>query len=134
MYLIGVDIEEVKRIEEIIKLKPNPLNNLFTTSEIKYSESKSHTQTLCGIWCAKESVVKAFSRIKKLDIRSVQISHLSNGSPIVSEISGFKYEDKYKIEISISHSKKYAIASCLVYNNETLNSLDINRKNASITN
>ena len=114
MISIGTDIESIKRLDYLLINRPNILKRIFSVYEWNYSNNKNVSQTLTGIWCAKEAVVKAFSSIKSLDIRAVNISHHINGEPYVEKIIGFNYETKFNIKISISHSNEYAIANCLV--------------------
>lgn len=114
MILIGSDIESVLRFDNLLLRKPRILKRIFSDYEWNYATNKKTAQTLTGLWCAKESVVKAFSSIHSLDIRSVNIMHHENGAPFVEKILGFNYETKYNIKISISHSNEYAIANCLV--------------------
>lgn len=114
MIFIGTDIESVKRFDNLLLRKPNILQRIFSDYEWNFANNKRTAQTLTGLWCAKEAVVKAFSSIQSLDIRSVNIMHHENGAPFVEKILGFNYETKYNIKISISHSNEYAIANCLI--------------------
>lgn len=114
MIFIGTDIEEVSRFEKLKKSKPELLNKLFSIQELEYVKSKMNAQSLTGIWCAKEATVKALSQIKILDIRSVHIDHHPNGTPFVSQIVNFDHKKYCQITLSISHTKNYAIATCLV--------------------
>ncbi len=115
MVYIGVDIEEVTRFEKLISQKSKLAAKLFSPLEWAYGSSKKNAQTLTGIWCAKEAVVKAFSAITVLDIRNVHIAHYANGAPFVSQIVSFDFNASYQIALSISHTKHYATATCLVY-------------------
>jgi holo-[acyl-carrier protein] synthase len=115
MISIGTDIESIKRFDNLLHLKPKILQRFFSDYEWNYANKKNVSQTLTGIWCAKEAVVKAFSSIHAIDIRSVYISHHKNGEPFVEKILGFKYEKKFNVKISISHSNDYAVANCLAF-------------------
>ena len=114
MISIGTDIESIKRFDNLLNCKPKILQRFFSDYEWSYANQKNVSQTLTGIWCAKEAVVKAFSSIKALDIRAVNIFHHISGEPYVQKIIGFNYENNFIIKISISHSNEYAVANCLV--------------------
>lgn len=114
MLYTGIDIEEVDRIGHLLKVKPLLLKKLFTAYEWEYAHGKLPSQTLTGIWCAKEAVVKAFSSIITLDIRDIMINHNLQGAPFLYEIKHFLFREQYQVIISISHTKKYAVANCIV--------------------
>ena len=108
--MIGIDIEDIARFEKIYVRKNQVLRRLFSIYEWEYAQKKiKPCQTLAGIWCAKEAVVKAFSTIELLSIKDVNVRHLENGSPYVIFINS-KNAQKYEVNISISHSKQYATA------------------------
>ncbi|MDC0298116.1 holo-ACP synthase [Akkermansiaceae bacterium] len=109
--MIGIDIESIERIESLYEKKPNIIKRFFSEYELQYAEKKAKTcQTLTGIWCAKEAVVKAYSNVKPILVTDVKVKHDCNGKPYVSSISNRRIMSKLKISISISHSKDYATA------------------------
>lgn len=114
MISVGNDIEEVSRFKHLIDFKPNLLQKIFSQYEWNYSLSKNQAQTLAGIWCAKEAVVKAMSTIAKLDIRDVEVKHLSTGAPYIQQILNFDSFDDFELSVSISHTKNYATAVCAI--------------------
>ena len=115
--MIGIDIQSVKRIENLINKKSNLIRSFFSKYEWEYANKKAETsQTLTGIWCAKEAVVKAFYNISPILITEVKVKHYSSGNPYVFSISNKKLLSQYKIDISISHSKDYATAVALITN------------------
>ena len=102
---IGIDIEEVGRFENMLKLKPKLIKKIFFENELDYSQKKrNQAQTLCGIWCAKEAIIKAISEFELIDVRDINICHEKNGAPFVEPIKNLK------LSISISHTKHYATA------------------------
>lgn len=108
--LIGVDIESVKRFERLRTHKSELLKKLFSSAEYGYAFKQNNpAQTLTGIWCAKEAVVKALSNVALLDLRDVQIMHLDSGAPFVRGLLG------YHINISISHTAQYATATAIAF-------------------
>lgn len=112
--MIGIDIEEIERFTKILKNKPTTLQRAFTVYEWQYASKKNTAQTLAGIWCAKEAVVKAFSGITSIFITDIQIEHYSNGAPYIAGIKKLNFEKEYYIKISISHTKLFAVANCII--------------------
>ena len=113
--MIGIDIESIKRIENLINKKPNIIKNFYSDYEWEYAKKKvMRSQTLAGIWCAKEAVVKAYSNICPILITDVKLKYYSSGAPYVFSITNKKIISKYKINISISHTKDYATAVAII--------------------
>ena len=113
--MIGIDIESIPRIEHLIRNKPNIIKRFFSTYELEYAEKKAKmSQTLTGIWCAKEAVVKAFSSVEPVFVTDVKLKHNSSGIPYIFSIKNEKLLKEYKIDISISHSKDYATAVAII--------------------
>lgn len=109
--MIGIDIESIKRIEKLMNKKPKIIKGFFSDYEWEYAKKKvNRSQTLTGIWCAKEAVVKAFYNICPILIQEVKLKHRSSGVPYVFSISKKNILSKYQINISISHANDYATA------------------------
>ena len=117
---IGNDIIEIERIEKAI-LKEGFKNKVYTQRELKNIEKRGNrTETYAGIFSAKEAISKAIGTgVREFSLTDLEILNDDLGKPyvIVSEkldkIIKNKKED-YQIEISISHSKKYAIAMAII--------------------
>lgn len=108
--LIGIDIEGIKRFERLLAHKPQLLKKLFSDAEYGHALKQTNpAQTLTGIWCAKEAVVKALSQVALLDLRAVQIMHLDSGAPFVRGLLG------HHISISIAHTAQYATATAIAF-------------------
>ena len=110
--MIGIDIEEVKRIQELIA-DTDHAKKLFVVEEIDYANARTFpAMHLTGFFCVKESVVKALGGGF---IREVVVLHNDNGKPYAQLLGKTKelLGDK-KIEISISHTKTYATAICQI--------------------
>ncbi|MFI3115766.1 MAG: holo-ACP synthase [Clostridia bacterium] len=100
---IGTDIIEIERIRKAV-LKEYFVKRVFTANEIAYAESKGDfAQTFAGIFCAKESIIKAKGR--GFPFHELEILHDENGKPYCSD---------EKIFISISHCKEYATAMAVI--------------------
>ena len=99
----------------IINYDRNIIKSFFSNYEWQYAKKKSKRfQTLAGIWCAKEAVVKAYSDIHTILITDVKLQHQSSGVPFVFSIANEKITSKLKISISISHTKDYATAVAII--------------------
>ena len=107
--MIGIDIEEVKRFNKYLK-DSKITKRIFFQEEIEYSFSKKNVaQHLAARFAAKEAVWKAFSAKKKITITDIKIINNKCGKPEVF-IANRKVK---KIELSISHTNKYAVAVAL---------------------
>ena len=117
---IGNDIIEIERIEKAI-LKEGFKNKIYTQRELENIEKRGNrTETYAGIFSAKEAISKAIGTgVREFSLTDLEILNDDLGKPyvVVSEkldkIIKSKKED-YQIEISISHSKKYAIAMAII--------------------
>ena len=117
---IGNDIIEIERIEKAI-LKEGFKNKVYTQRELENIEKRGNrTETYAGIFSAKEAISKAIGTgVREFSLTDLEILNDDLGKPyvVVSErldkIIKSKKEN-YQIEISISHSKKYATAVAIV--------------------
>ena len=117
---IGNDIIEIERIEKAI-LKEGFKNKVYTERELENIEKRGNrTETYAGIFSAKEAISKAIGTgVREFSLTDLEILNDDLGKPyvVVSEkldkILKTKKED-YQIEISISHSKKYATAMAII--------------------
>ena len=117
---IGNDIIEIERIEKAIS-KEGFKNKVYTQRELENIEKRGNrTETYAGIFSAKEAISKAIGTgVREFSLTDLEILNDDLGKPyvVVSEkldkILKAKKED-YQIEISISHSKKYATAMAII--------------------
>lgn len=113
---IGTDIVEIIRIQKAMDRNPNFVNKLFTKNEIEYLKSRNmRSEFVAGKFAAKEAVAKALGTgFREFDFRDIEIDKTTLGKPIVILRGKAKKMDKrlgkYKIHLSISHSKENAIA------------------------
>ena len=115
----GTDIIEVNRIKESIeKLGEKFLNKIYTKKEIEYCLSKNNMkyQHFAARFAAKEAIFKAISSLLKnkyeITWTDVEVLNDENGRPYVHFLNN-NYNTE-QIDISISHLKEYAIATCIV--------------------
>ena len=117
---IGSDIIEIERIEKAI-LKEGFKNKVYTQKELENLEKRGNrTESYAGIFSAKEAISKAIGTgVREFSLTDLEILNDDLGKPyvLVSEkldkILRNKKEN-YQIEISISHSKKYATAIAII--------------------
>ena len=117
---IGNDIIEIERIEKAIS-KEGFKNKIYTQRELENIEKRGNrTETYAGIFSAKEAISKAIGTgVREFSLTDLEILNDDLGKPyvVVSErldkIIKSKKEN-YQIEISISHSKKYATAMAVI--------------------
>lgn len=103
---IGIDIVENKRVVKLFRSYGQQfLEKFLTTRETRrWQTSGQRPISLCGIFAAKEAVIKAVG-IKKINFSHVQVAHNKNGVPLAAIIG-----KKTKLSISISHEKSYTVA------------------------
>ena len=117
---IGNDIIEIERIEKAIS-KEGFKNKVYTQRELENIEKRGdRVETYGGIFSAKEAISKAIGTgVREFSLTDLEILNDDLGKPYVAvsekldKIIKDKKED-YQIEISISHSKKYATAVAIV--------------------
>lgn len=110
---IGVDCEEISHFKKINK---NFLKKVFTKKELDYCKSKPNPpQHLAVRFAGKEAVIKALNSInKKVFFNEIEILNDKNGVPYVKIINNKIRSKRFKIKISLSHSKDNAVAFVLV--------------------
>ena len=114
--MIGIDIENIARFKKLYIHKNSLLQKMFNESEWNYAIAKANpSQTLTGIWCAKEAVLKALFPTYQVFIKDITIAHKSSGEPFAKIKSNVVNTDL--INISISHEKDYATAVAIFLNN-----------------
>lgn len=113
---VGVDIVEIQRIKEAIDKNSLFLEKVYTEIEIEYLKSRNfRPEYAAGRFAAKEAISKALGTgFMQFSIRDIEIDRNVKGKPVVvlkgkaKQIAN-KF-GKYKIHLSISHSKENAIA------------------------
>lgn len=118
---IGNDIIEIERIEKAIS-KEGFKNKIYTQRELENIKKRGNrAETYAGVFSAKEAISKAIGTgVREFSLTDLEILNDDLGKPyvVVSEkldkIIKSKKED-YQIEISISHSKKYATAMAIIF-------------------
>jgi len=104
---IGIDIEEISRFsKKKIENNKSFYNKIFSPIEISYCLKKSNPYPhFTARFCAKEAAIKALNN-KKVNLRDIEIENRQN-RPVL------KLPYNVKGLVSLSHTKKYAVA-CVV--------------------
>lgn len=112
---IGIDIVEMKRIEEINERQKRFAERILTINEKRTFEGlsgKRKIEFLAGRFAAKEAFSKAHgSGIgKELSFLDIEISTDERGKPYISR------PINEGVHLSISHSVDYAVAQVIIEN------------------
>ncbi len=110
----GTDIVEINRIQkDIEQIGERFLKKIYTEKEIAYCESKKTQkfQSYAARFAAKEAIYKALSNKINFDYswKDFEILNEETGRPYVN--LHFEIENLESIEISLSHSREYAVAN-----------------------
>lgn len=111
---IGSDIEDISRFKhKTIDTHEKFLKLIYSDQELDYCFSKNNpAQHLAVRYCGKEAAIKAMYDlgIEDLQYKDIEIINDPNGAP---RIYISKYQN-FNLRISLSHSRKYAIANVLI--------------------
>src|SRR3989338_7112284 len=109
----GIDIIEIKRIKKAVERWGDSfLNHIFHKDEIAYAqENKFPYQHYAARFAAKEAVFKSIGDNPHVTWKDIKVVNDRFGKPCC------EFQDKnYKntIQISLSHSKDYAVAFAII--------------------
>ena len=118
IYGIGTDIIEISRIRDAINRTSSFKEKVYTKKEIEYVEQKKNPYaSYAGRFAAKEAVSKALGTgVRGFSLSDVEILNDELGKPNVILYNELLNQAKnLKIQISISHSKEYAVSTVIIY-------------------
>ena len=118
IYGIGTDIIEISRIRDAINRTSSFKGKVYTEKEIEYVEQKKNPYaSYAGRFAAKEAVSKALGTgVRGFSLSEVEILNDELGKPNVILYNELLNQAKnLKIQISISHSKEYAVSTVIIY-------------------
>lgn len=112
---IGIDLIELKRINEIIMRNDRFVQRILTEKEqlqlASYKNGARKVEFIAGRFAAKEAVGKALGTgIGKVSFQDIEIFRTEQGAPKMS-VSGYEH---LNIWVSISHSHDHAIAQVVL--------------------
>ncbi len=113
---IGIDIEQNERFKTLTQTCKK---RTFTENELSYAKKTiNEHERLCAMWCVKEATIKAFSNTK-ISYKEIETCVDENGKPFVVKnetvLNELKKLGMSEIKISLSHTKDYSTAICLIY-------------------
>jgi holo-[acyl-carrier protein] synthase len=117
MHRIGVDIIEIERIERATtRWGGRFLNRVYTDKELDLCQNRP--PALAARFAAKEAVMKALGTgMKGVRWRDIETLANPDGKPIVCLHGGAQKTAEElrlrEVEISLSHSQDYAVASVI---------------------
>ncbi len=120
---IGTDIVNIKRINTIIKKNKYFKKRIFTNHEIsKCEKRKNRIECFAKRFAAKEALFKAISSKNKLKFKEVEIINNKFGAPkflikgkSLKNLKKMFKKKNYKIHLSLSDDKPWAVASVIVF-------------------
>ena len=118
IYGIGTDIIEISRIREAINRTLSFKRKVYTEKEIEYIEKKKEPYaSYAGRFAAKEAVSKALGTgVRGFSLNDVEILNDELGKPTVTLYNNLlNHVEDLKIQISISHSREYAVSTVIIY-------------------
>ena len=120
---IGTDIIDIVRIKKILAgdSKEKFIEKVFSDEEIRYCEAKHFSEIhYAARFAAKEAVFKALGTGYRggMSWKDISVSNDELGKPAV-ELSGktldyFKQKKYRDINISLSHTKEYAVSFVII--------------------
>lgn len=113
---LGIDIVELQRISEAINRNKNFVSRILTKREQGYFvklSKRRRVEFLAGRFAAKEAFVKATGTGigKNYSWHDIEIIPDENGKPVLQTEKQLE-----RIQLSISHSREYAIANVIIEN------------------
>ena len=117
---IGTDIIEIDRIKDAINNVKTFKKRVFTEAEIEHVEKRKNPYpSYAGRFAAKEAVSKAIGTgFRGFNLVDIEISNDELGKPYINFQNSLKESMKdVEFQISISHSKEYAVSTVILYKN-----------------
>lgn len=109
---VGIDIVEIERVEKA--LSDSFLRKVLSASELERTKTMKPfrlVEFVAGRFAAKEAIIKCLSDYDSPVMSELDITNNENGKPEIH------YKD-YKILLSISHEKTYAVAIAMLEGEE----------------
>lgn len=120
IYGIGVDIVRVERMKTAHeKWGDTFFKKILSDDEISYCFKKSDPYPSLAVrFAAKEAVIKAIGAEINVSLKDIEVTNNDKGRPSVTVRGGLQdFFDKHNIKhthLSLSHEKKYAVASVVL--------------------
>jgi len=120
---VGIDIVDILRIKNSLNKNKKFKKNIFSLTEIKTSEKKiNKISSFAKRFAAKEAFSKALGIgiSNGISFNEISVNNNSKGKPYIQLLGKTKLivnrilKKKYKIFLSISDEKKYALATVTI--------------------
>lgn len=115
---IGIDLVEIKRIKQIIARNERFIAKILTDNEINLCPTNvaKKAEFVAGRFAAKEAVVKAMGTGigGSVSWKDIEILKLDSGKPYIVINNKSILNEKFKLHISISHTKNLALAKVII--------------------
>ena len=118
IYGMGCDITEIARIQRAFGTRERILR-VFTEKEADYLTG--HSERIAGNFCAKEALAKALGTgFRGFSLKDVEILRdelgraYMTGDSLRRVLDQLGVRERLKVHISISHEKKFAMATCII--------------------
>ena len=116
---IGIDIIEIDRIKKAMEKRDSFIERLFTENEVVLFKRKNYkVESIAGNFAAKEAISKALGTGIAFSWKNIEVLRDEKGKPYANLSGNAKkiFDDKKckNLQISISHSKEYAVANCII--------------------
>lgn len=114
-FAVGIDVIEIERVADVVRRHGDRfLTRIFTTAEITHCRGR--VPELAARFAAKEAVMKALGTgVRGVGWRDIEVLPNRRGKPLVflygRGAQRAKTIELRGLEISLTHSKEYAIAS-----------------------
>tara|TARA_B100000700_G_scaffold323523_1_gene427477 strand:+ start:19 stop:408 length:390 start_codon:yes stop_codon:yes gene_type:complete len=124
IYGIGTDIVNVNRIKSAIKRNNKAFKKrIYTNFEIKTCERRrDKVECFAKRFAAKEAFIKAVGLSNKLQFNEIEVKNNSVGAPKIvlkgislKNLKGIFKNKKFKIYLSLSDDKPWAVASVIIF-------------------
>ena len=114
---LGIDIIEIERIKKAVS-KNHFRDSVFTEHEQNYCESrgKNSAASYAARFAAKEAFFKALGTGIFTKLTDVEVVNDERGAPHINLRGKAKEKAAAKISVSLSHSKDFATAICIIEN------------------
>ncbi len=124
----GVDIIDITRINRIIDIYGDRFKKrCFSSNEIKRSENKKNSiASYAKRYAAKEACSKALGTglARGIYWKDIEVFNNEFGKPFIKlhkraedRVKNISNNKNYKIEVSLSDEKQFAIANVIIFNN-----------------
>ena len=113
---IGIDCEEIKRVEKLCT-DTHFIKRFFTDKEISFfAEKNNSSKTITANFCGKEAFSKAIGTgIRGFSLKDIEILRDDLGKPYINLYNSLKiYGEENDIHISLTHTDSIASAFVVI--------------------